>query len=488
MKVFVPLAASEAATSEDDNPLKIEFTGRILLIGFGGVGRGILPALLKHTTVDPKNITVIEKDDSTEHFQSMYADTGIHYRVKELTRDTMGDDLAQLVGPGDLIVNLSLNIDGIEIVQWCLRHKVMYIDTSIERWPDVPDEKLDLAERTLYTTHRKIREMAKEHKEGSTCVVTHGANPGLVSHFVKAALIDMAKHLHIDTEEPQTQEQWARLMDDLGVKVIHIAERDTQVIDRPKVKNEFVNTWSCEGFWAEGRAPAEMGWGSHEPTLPRHAFEHEDGPRNAIYFEKPGVSLMAKSWVPKGGEINGFCIQHSEAITISEYFTLYREDKVVFRPTVHYVYCPCDAALVSVHEFKGRELEMQDSRRIAREEIVAGIDELGVFLMGEQVNWWYGSQLGIKQTRNLLPDNNATTLQVVASMLGALAWMVRHPNEGYCEPEDLPYREVLEVALPYLGPMVSQSTEWMPTQHLNKLFNRPINNDNPFAFANFRVY
>ena len=29
-----------------------------------------------------------------------------------------------------------------------------------------------------------------------------------------------------------------------GVKVIHIAERDTQIIDIPKEKNEFVNTWS----------------------------------------------------------------------------------------------------------------------------------------------------------------------------------------------------------------------------------------------------
>ena len=54
----------------------------------------------------------------------------------------------------------------------------------------------------------------------------------------------------------------------LGVKGIHIAERDTQRARDPKPRGMFVNTWSVEGFVSEGLQPAELGWGTHEKALP----------------------------------------------------------------------------------------------------------------------------------------------------------------------------------------------------------------------------
>jgi len=42
------------------------------------------------------------------------------------------------------------------------------------------------------------------------------------------------------------------------VKVIHIAERDTQVSGKPRQLGEFVNTWSIDGFVGEGSQPSEM--------------------------------------------------------------------------------------------------------------------------------------------------------------------------------------------------------------------------------------
>ncbi len=70
-----------------------------------------------------------------------------------------------------------------------------------------------------------------------------------------------------------------RLARSLGVKVIHCSERDTQISDRPKEVDEFVNTWSIEGFREEGITTAEMGWGTHEKELPALACQHQDGPR-----------------------------------------------------------------------------------------------------------------------------------------------------------------------------------------------------------------
>jgi homospermidine synthase len=65
-------------------------------------------------------------------------------------------------------------------------------------------------------------------------VLTHGANPGLVSHLVKQALLNIAKDTGVDAGKPASREQWAKLAQTLGIKVIHIAERDTQVANVPK--------------------------------------------------------------------------------------------------------------------------------------------------------------------------------------------------------------------------------------------------------------
>ncbi len=82
------------------------------------------------------------------------------------------------------------------------------------------------------------------------------------------------------------------------MKVIHCSERDTQIIDQPKQVDEFVNTWSIEGFREEGTTTAEMGWGTHEKTLPPLAYEHKDGPRNQICLARMGMNTWVRSWVP----------------------------------------------------------------------------------------------------------------------------------------------------------------------------------------------
>ena len=81
----------------------------------------------------------------------------------------------------------------------------------------------------------------------------------------------------------------------LGVKVIHCSERDTQITDQPKQVDEFVNTWSIEGFREEGTTTAEMGWGTHEKELPPLAYEHTEGPRNQICLAQMGMNTWVRS-------------------------------------------------------------------------------------------------------------------------------------------------------------------------------------------------
>jgi homospermidine synthase len=116
---------------------------------------------------------------------------------------------------------------------------------------------------------------------------------------------------------------------------------------------------------------------------------------------------------------------------------------------------------------------MQPRQRIMNDEIISGMDELGVLLLGHDLNgWWVGSQLDIHEARRLVAHQSATTLQVAASVLGALVWMIRNPQCGVNVPDDLPHREVLEVATPYFGRCLSLQTDWTPLKNRFDPFER----------------
>jgi homospermidine synthase len=75
----------------------------------------------------------------------------------------------------------------------------------------------------------------------------------MVSWFVKQALLNLAKDTgYFLPEEPKTKKDWGVLMMTLGVKGIHIAERDTQKSTKTRAEGEFWNTWSVDGFISEG--------------------------------------------------------------------------------------------------------------------------------------------------------------------------------------------------------------------------------------------
>ncbi|MBI3795033.1 MAG: homospermidine synthase [Nitrospinae bacterium] len=473
--------------------MRLKFNGKILVIGCGGVSQCFMPMLVKHLDVPKNKITVMDFEDKRATIQDVL-DSGVKYVRDKITKTNMASKLAKHVGSGDLIVDLAWNIDCCEILQWCHDHNVLYINTSVEVWNPYSDaENTTPVERTLYHRHLKIRAMLKTWKEkGATAVLEHGANPGLVSHFVKEALVDIArKIIREKPKNPRVKElkknlaerNFPKLAQVAGVKVIHISERDTQIANNPKEVNEFVNTWSVEGFYEEGVAPAEMGWGTHERSMPAGAHVHLSGPGNQICLAQMGVKTKVRSWVPCG-EIVGMVVRHGEAFTISDYLTVWDGQKPVYRPTVHYAYCPSDAAILSLHELEMRQYDLQKKQRILGDEIISGRDELGVLLMGHDFkSWWTGSLLDIEETRRLVPHQNATTLQVAASLLGAIAWMIKNPKKGVRVPDQLPYEEILAVAKPYLGSCVSRPVDWDPTMNRTdvKIFGKYNNGAKKFS-------
>ena len=477
-----------------------EFNRQVLFVGYGAVAQCTLPILVKHLNVPCGNITVMDFEDRTPQLKP-WIDRGVRFVRQRIAPENLGRVLAKHVGPGDLLIDLAWNIDCCEIVGWCHDRGVLYINTSVEVW-DPYDRSLYAhpTQRTLYHRHMHVRRMkAKRTEPGPTAVLEHGANPGLISHFAKHALIEIGERVLDDRKAAGAAAEqirqtildraFNRLAMTLGVKVIHCSERDTQISNRAKQVDEFVNTWSVEGFREEGTTTAEMGWGTHEKELPPLAYEHAEGPRNQICLAQMGINTWVRSWVPHY-DIRGMVVRHGEAFTISDRLTVWEDGRAVYRPTVHYAYCPCDAAIASLSELRGRDYELQPNVRIMDDDIVSGSDILGALVMGHAYNaWWTGSDLSIEESRRLVPHQNATTMQVAISVVAAVLWMIENPAMGVCVPDDLPHDYVLEISKPYLGKFISTPADWTPLKRLGNVFegyaDPPLDRDDPWQFKNF---
>jgi homospermidine synthase len=204
-----------------------------------------------------------------------------------------------------------------------------------------------------------------------------------------------------------------------------------------------------------------------------------------------GINTWVRSWVPDY-DILGMVVRHGEAFTISDKLTVWEGRKAVYRPTMHYAYCPCDMAIASLNEMRGYNYRLVENQRIMNDEITAGSDILGALIMGHGYkSWWIGSDLSIEESRRLVPHQNATTMQVAISVVAASMWMMEHPEEGVRVPDDLPHDHVLGIARPYLGRWISKASDWTPLQNRDRTFAKHNKADldlrDPWQFKNFLV-
>lgn len=461
------------------------FSGRLVMLGFGAIGQAVLPLLQRELRLAPRQLTIIKphaRDLATAH------EAGANVLVMALTAQNLQAVLAPRLAAGDVLLNLAVDVSSVALIDWCQANGVLYLDTCIEPWAG---GFLAPGRDSSARSNHALREaaLARRRPGTPTAVLTHGANPGLVSHFVKQALLNLVADTGGPVTPPATRDGWAAVAERLGVCTIHIAERDTQVGARRKTLGEFVNTWSCEAFVDELTQPAELGWGTHEHQVPVDGLRHTGRPgAPGIVLQRPGGSTRVRSWTPTGGPMHGFLVTHAEALSIADYLTLGDPAAPRYRPTVHYAYHPCDDAVLSLHELAGCEWRLQPRQRLLRDDIHDGIDELGVLLMGHARGaYWYGSQLSSAEARSLAPANSATTLQVAAGVLAGLVWALRHPREGIVEPDELPFNEVLAVARPYLGSVVGVYTDWTPLADRGWLFDEAIDRSDPWQFQNVRV-
>jgi homospermidine synthase len=376
------------------------------MIGFGSIGRGTLPLIERHFKFDKSRMVVIDPREDAGDMEIL-AKHGVRHIKEYVTKDNYKDLLTPLLTEGGgqgFCVNLSVDTGSVDLMKLCRKLGVLYIDTVIEPWLGFYFDKTMRPGRPhQLCAARNAAQGEGKNPGGATAVSTCGANPGMVSWFVKQALVNLAAiSTSSSTSRTDDREGWAKLMKKTGVKGIHIAERDTQRTKHPKPFNVFWNTWSVEGFISEGLQPAELGWGTHEEWMPKNAGSTRRVARRRSSWMQPGANTRVRTWCPTPGPQYGFLVTHNESISIADYFTVKGKDgEVTFRPTCHYAYHPANDAVLSLHEMFGNGGNAQPVHHVLDEdELVDGIDELGVLLYGHDKNaYWYGSQLSLEETR-----------------------------------------------------------------------------------------
>lgn len=465
---------------------KQPFAGRLVMLGFGCIGQGILPLLLRHIALQPAQLHILAADAAG---LEQAEQAGIPHRVLPLTTANYRAVLEPLLRPGDFLLNLSVDVASVALIALCRERGALYLDACIEPWAGgYVDRALPVAQRTNYALREAALALRRPDAPGPTAVLAHGANPGLVSHLLKQALLNIAADSGLPAAVPASRREWAQLAQRLEIRAVHIAERDWQVDRQRKLPGEFVNTWSVHGFVSEGLQPAELGWGSHERHFPADGRRHARGSQAAIYLERPGAGTRVRSWTPLAGAQQGFLITHGESISIADYFTVGSGEQPEYRPTVLYAYRPSDDTVLSLDELAGRNWQLQPRVRVLRDGLVSGIDELGVLLLGHACGaYWYGSRLSIEQARALCPANSPTSLQVTVAVAAGVIWAMQNPACGVIEPDEMPYAQILDFCRPYLGEVVGVYGDWTPLQERSRLFDEDLDHADPWQFKNFRV-
>src|SRR4029079_7810481 len=145
-------------------PQHATWNGPIVMIGFGSIGRGTLPLILRHIACDRSKFTIIDPD---EYNRRIADKEGIAFIKEAVTRQNYKSLLTPLLtqGPGQaFIVNLSVDVSSLDIQKLAQATGSLYIDTVVEPWPGFYyNSKLDNAARTNYAMREQVLALKDEY-------------------------------------------------------------------------------------------------------------------------------------------------------------------------------------------------------------------------------------------------------------------------------------------------------------------------------------
>ena len=443
---------------------RVRFPGRVLVLGCGSVSQCLQPLLLRHLDMDFRKLTVMDFEDLRSKIPDTLA-AGARYDATRITPENIGELLSKHLGPGDLLIDLAWNIDAGTILQWCHDNGVLYINTSVEEWDPYGNAETTPPDRahavlppsTVAQTGRRVvasgsvggrrprRESrsrvaldegrARRHRRRDARGGTKRSGRVKLSATRRRA-IEHARGRRATTRgsrctpasRSSTSASATRRSPTARRKSTSSSTRgrsraSTRRASRPP---------SSAGARTSVGLPAARAHLRLRPVQPDLPVADGDG-HVRLFVGAARRPDRRHGHPPRRGACRSPSISRCPTASVR---SIDRPSTTrTCRPTPRWTRCTSCACAAS---------QLQPRLRIMQDEIIHGRDELGVLLMGHDLNaWWVGSQLDIDETRALVPGQNATTLQVAASVLGAVFWMINNPDRGFNVPDDLPHDKVL---------------------------------------------
>src|SRR4051812_47617748 len=107
MKGIVPYRLKGLATMKH-----VAFSGRLVMLGFGSIGQGVLPLILRHIDMQKDRIRIVTGDTRGATIAAEY---GVPFEVHPLNRTNYREILAPMLGAGDFLLNLSVDVSSVAL-------------------------------------------------------------------------------------------------------------------------------------------------------------------------------------------------------------------------------------------------------------------------------------------------------------------------------------------------------------------------------------
>ena len=473
----------------------IKFDGNIVQFGFGAVGKSFYEKISKEIKFNENKYFVVT--GNKYEFKDYINLGGLvsNFIEAEVTKDNFSIIFKKYLHAGDLLVDFADTVGTKDICIWCAENDIMYINTGEADWPD---NWYNIFNENLLKN--KLKEKYCNNKY--PIVLHHGNNPGLVSHFVKAGLTYIVntqykkdKQLHNLIKNNKFNEV-AYL---LGVKTIHVNDIDLQEIDDTYIENKLFNTWCIDSFFFEMLSESTINIGTHEKIDFADSCKMVDYQNGFLELKNIAIDTQCNTCYPFG-VFNGFLVPHEETITIAKHLEVKENNKIIYRPTVMFIYSPCNYARkyfnnAKVNTYPNPDLSKPldcenvngqtiirgylypiDSEIAYKEKIKSGTEYVGILLMGENFSpVWVGNRI---EPSFLYTDKKSSYWQtptitpVAMSALSAICWMIKFKESGGIYfPDDIPnYKYILKIAEKYISKTIYKTFD-------KKVFERDLNID-----------
>ena len=466
----------------------ITFEGKIVQFGFGAVGKSFYEKVSKEIKFNENKYFVVTMDK--EEFEAYINLGGIlaNFIEAEVTKSNFKEIFGKILSSGDLLIDFADTVGTKDICDWCAKNNIMYINTGEADWPE--------NWYSILNENLKKNELKEKYKNSSQenkypIVLQHGNNPGLVSHFVKAGIEYIAntqfkkdKELKKLIKENKFNEAAQRL----DIKMIHVNDIDLQKINDKYDDNKLFNTWCIDSFFFEALSEATMNIGTQEKIDFEDECKFIDYENGFIEFKKLAVEKECDTYYPEG-KFKGYLVPHEETITIAKSLEVKKDNKVIYRPSVMFIYSPCEFARkylknAKVNEYpnpdpnKPLDCENQNGETIIKgyvypkyseivykEKIESGTEYVGVLIMGENFKpVWVGNRIELSYLYKNEKDSywqTPTITPVAMSALAAVCWMIKNKEKGgiYFPDDITDYKYILKIAEKYISKTIYKTFE-----------------------------